>query len=49
MKKIALQGILYDVKSSYIKGTALAPPLIRNNFKSDASNAFAENGIENNR
>ena len=46
MKKITLQGILYDEKSSYLKGPALAPPRIRNSFKSPSANYFAENGQE---
>jgi agmatinase len=46
MDKISLQGILYDEKSSYLKGPALAPPLIRKAYHSDSANYFAENGIE---
>ena len=46
MKKITLQGILYDEKSSYLKGPALAPPRIRSSFKSPSANYFAENGQE---
>ena len=46
MKKITLQGILYDEKSSYLKGPALAPPRIRSLFKSPSANYFAENGQE---
>ena len=44
MKPIALQGILYDKKSSFLRGPALAPPLIRNCIHSDAHNSFTENG-----
>ncbi len=44
--KIGLQGILFDAKSSYMKGPALAPPLIRNAYKSDSANYFSESGIE---
>lgn len=46
MKKIAIQGILYDEKSSYLKGPALAPPLIRKAYTSDSANYFSESGLE---
>ena len=46
MKKIALQGILFDEKSSYLKGAALAPPLIRLAYNSPSANYYAENGWE---
>ncbi len=46
MPKIALQGILYDKKSSYLKGPALAPPLIRKAYHSNSANYYAENGLE---
>ena len=45
MKPIAIQGILYDKKSSFLRGPALAPPLIRNCMHSDAYNSFTENGM----
>lgn len=45
-KKITLQGILFDEKSSYLRGPALAPPLIREAYRSDSANYFAENGME---
>ena len=50
MKPIALQGILYDKKSSFLRGPALAPPLIRNCMYSDAYNSYTESGtsIDNN-
>ncbi len=44
MKKIAIQGIPYDLKSSFLRGPALAPAIIRQTFYSEAYNAFAENG-----
>ena len=44
--KIRLQGILYDEKSSYMRGPALAPPLIRKAYNSDSANYFSESGIE---
>jgi agmatinase len=46
MNRIILQGILYDEKSSFLKGTALAPPKIRSLYRSPSANYFAENGIE---
>ncbi len=45
MKKIAIQGIPYDLKSSFLRGPALAPPLIRQSFHSEAYNSYAENGM----
>lgn len=44
--KIGLQGILFDAKSSYMKGPALAPPLIKKAYKSDSANYFSESGLE---
>jgi len=45
MNRIIIQGIKYDEKSSYQKGTKLAPPLIREALNCGSSNLFAENGI----
>lgn len=45
-RKIGLQGILFDAKSSYLKGPALAPPLIRDAYNSESANYFSESGIE---
>ncbi|MFC2102392.1 agmatinase [Bacteroidota bacterium] len=45
MKKIIIQGINYDEKSSFHKGAALAPPIIIETLHSDALNRFAENGV----
>lgn len=45
-KKITLQGILFDEKSSYLRGPALAPPLIRKAYHNDSANYFVENGME---
>jgi len=46
MDPIALIGIPYDEKSSFLKGAAKAPGLIREVYYSGASNWTAENGIE---
>lgn len=45
MKNIIIQGIQFDEKSSYQKGPALAPPLIRKALHSGSLNLFAENVI----
>ncbi|EAR01193.1 agmatinase [Maribacter sp. HTCC2170] len=44
--KIGLQGILFDAKSSFMQGPALAPPLIRKAYNSDSANYFTESGLE---
>lgn len=44
--KITLQGILFDEKSSFLRGPAKAPPEIRAAYHSSSANYFAENGIE---
>lgn len=46
LNEIAIQGFLFDAKSSFLKGSSQAPPKIREFLKSDASNTFAENGID---
>jgi len=46
MRKIILQGILFDEKSSYMRGPALAPPLIRKAYNSASANYFAESRLE---
>lgn len=46
MNDILLQGILYDDKSSFIKGASLAPPIIRDKFSSKSSNTFSESHID---
>lgn len=45
MNTIIIQGIPYDEKSSFQKGTRKAPPLIREALHSGSMNLFAENGI----
>ncbi len=46
MTKICLQGFLYDEQSSFLKGSAQGPPLIRRAYNSSSSNYYAENGEE---
>ncbi|NNJ88541.1 MAG: agmatinase [Eudoraea sp.] len=43
---IILQGILFDEKSSFLRGPAKAPPEIRAAYHSSSANYFAENGLE---
>lgn len=42
MNKIIIQGIKYDEKSSYQKGSSLAPPLIREALNCGSTNLFTE-------
>lgn len=44
--KPVLLGIPWDANSSYMRGAAAAPPLIREAFRSDASNLWAETGVD---
>ena len=44
--RLALVGFRYDENSSFLRGAAEAPPLIRSALASDASNAWTENGRE---
>jgi arginase len=41
-----LLGIPYDDNSSYLRGPALAPPLIREALHCDASNSWTETGVD---
>lgn len=45
MKNIIIQGINWDAKSSFQKGPAKAPDLIRKALYSDSMNLCTENGI----
>jgi arginase len=42
----AVVGVPFDANSSYLRGTAGAPPLIREAFRSDSSNAWSETGVD---
>lgn len=42
----ALLGIPFDANSSYLRGPAQAPPLIREAFRCDSSNMSTETGID---
>lgn len=44
MKRIHLQGMLFDEKSSFLTGPKLAPPLIRKAYHSNSSNYYSETG-----
>ncbi len=46
MPRIALIGAPTDVHSSFLRGPASAPPVIRDALASDHANAFAEDGTE---
>lgn len=46
MQNLIIQGILYDQKSSYQQGPALAPPLIREALHCGSLNYSSELGIE---
>ncbi len=41
-----LIGVPFDANSSYLPGTAAAPALIREAFRSEASNSWTETGID---
>lgn len=41
-----LLGIPFDAHSSYLRGPALAPPLIREAFRCDSSNLSTETGVD---
>ncbi|UCE07522.1 MAG: arginase family protein, partial [bacterium] len=43
--RLALIGIPFDEYSSFMKGAAAAPPLIRESFHSESSNPWSETGI----
>lgn len=43
---VSLIGIPYDGNSSFLKGPAMAPPLIRLMEKNGSANTFAENGFD---
>jgi agmatinase len=44
--KIGIQGIRYDAQSSYLRGAADAPPLIREALHSDSANYWSESGLD---
>jgi agmatinase len=44
--RIALVGFPFDENSSFLRGAALAPPVIRETLFSDARNLWTENGID---
>ena len=41
-----LLGLPYDASSSFLKGTAAAPPLIRQALHSPAGNPWTETGVD---
>ena len=46
MVNVALLGIPHDENSSYLRGPAEAPPLIRRDLYSDAYSLWTESGID---
>jgi arginase len=44
--RVALLGVAYDGSSSYRRGAANAPPLIREALWSEAGNTWTENGLD---
>jgi arginase len=45
-KRVSILGVPFDGNSSYLRGPAGAPPLIRAALCSDASNSWTEEGID---
>ncbi|HEY1891356.1 MAG TPA: arginase family protein [Steroidobacteraceae bacterium] len=46
MSKVSLLGIPHDDNSSFMRGAAEAPPLIRRQLRSDTYTEFSESGID---
>lgn len=46
MAKVALLGVPHDENSSYLKGSAEAPPLIRRELLSDVYSSWSETGVD---
>ena len=44
-KEISIQGVLFDEKSSFLRGSALGPPKIREAYYSESINPYSETGI----
>jgi arginase family enzyme len=44
--RVALLGVCYDGSSSYLRGTAGAPQVIREALRSKASNPWTELGVD---
>jgi arginase len=47
--KVAVAGIPYDENSSFLRGPAMAPSKIREAYRSDSANYFAESGRDLNK
>ena len=45
-RSFALLGIREDRRSSFLRGPALAPPLLREALRSESANSFSELGVE---
>ncbi|TIX08699.1 MAG: agmatinase, partial [Mesorhizobium sp.] len=46
MSKISLLGIPHDENSSWLRGAAEAPPLIRRELTNDAYSSWSETGFD---
>ena len=46
VSRIVLQGIPWDVNSSFLRGAAQAPDHIREAFHSASTNAYSESGLD---
>jgi agmatinase len=44
--KVGMLGVPFDAHSSYLRGTALAPPKIREALRCEASNWWSETGVD---
>ena len=45
-ERVALLGVAYDGSSSFRRGAANAPPLIREALLSEAGNSWTEGGVD---
>jgi arginase len=46
LHQVALLGIPYDAASSFLRGPAMAPSVIRTAMRSDSTNGWSESGID---
>lgn len=46
LAKLALIGFPYDENSSYLRGAAQAPPVIRQAFRCESANLWSETGVD---
>ncbi len=46
MVHVSLLGVPHDANSSFMRGAAEAPPLVRRELHSDASSIWSETGVD---